>query len=442
VFASSGTSPAEVAAVGITNQRETSLLWDRETGRPVHKAIVWQCRRTAEICAQLKAEGLERVFRDRTGLVLDPYFSGTKVRWMLENVPGLRQRAESGEIAFGTVDAFLLWRLTAGKVHGTDVSNASRTLLLNVRTLDWDPELLQYLGVPFEVLPQVLDTSAVYGVTKDVDGLPDDVPIASLVGDQQAALFGQGAFDPGQAKCTYGTGAFLLLNTGGAPVASTHGLLTTVAWRVGNRPTYALEGSSFIAGAAVQWLRDELRVIAKSSEIEELARSVPDAGGCVFVPALVGLGAPHWDPAVRGALLGVTRGTGRGHLARAVLDGIAFQIVDLVRAMESDAGRPLGDLRVDGGATANDLLLQRQADLLGVPVRRPQMTETTSLGAALLAGLAVGFWTDLQALREAIAVERTFSPGIGKEARERELTAWQAAIAAVRTMARQGEPAR
>jgi glycerol kinase len=436
VLAAAKAEPREIAAIGITNQRETSLLWDRESGKPVHNAIVWQCRRTAALCDQLKQAGLEREFRDRTGLVLDPYFSGTKVRWMLENVPGLRQKAEAGEIAFGTVDAFLLWRLTGGKVHGTDVSNASRTLMLNLRTLDWDPELLRYLGIPFEVLPQVLDTSAVYGVTSGVDGLPDEIPIAAVVGDQQAALFGQGAFDPGQAKCTYGTGAFLLLNTGDQPVPSTHGLLTTIAWRLGGRTTYALEGSSFIAGAAVQWLRDELKVIGASSEVEALARTVADAGGCVFVPALAGLGAPYWDPDARGALLGISRGTNRGHLARAVLDGIALQIVDLVQAMQADAKRPLADLRVDGGATANDLLMQRQADLLGVPVRRPQMAETTSLGAALLAGLAVGFWTDLAALRETIAVERSFAPAIGQPERERDLGAWRAAVAAVRTMAR------
>jgi glycerol kinase len=436
VLSGSGVSPKEIAAIGITNQRETSLLWDRETGKPVHNAIVWQCRRTADLCTQLKNEGLEQEFRSRTGLVLDPYFSGTKVRWMLENVRGLRQRAESGEIAFGTVDAFLLWRLTGGKVHGTDVSNASRTLMLNLRTLDWDPELLGHLGIPFEVLPQVLDSSSVYGVTSGVDGLPDEIPIASLIGDQQAALFGQGAFDAGQAKCTYGTGAFLLLNTGEAPVPSSHGLLTTVGWRIHGKTTYALEGSSFIAGAAVQWLRDELKIIAKSEEVEELAKTVPDAGGCVFVPALAGLGAPHWDPEARGAFLGISRGTNRGHLARAVLDGIALQIVDLVQAMEADAKRPLGDLRVDGGATANDLLMQRQADLLGVPVVRPRMAETTSLGAALLAGLAVEFWTDLTALREAIAVERTFAPGLGAAERDRERWAWRAAVGAVRAMAK------
>jgi len=442
VFERSGRTAREVAAIGITNQRETTVLWEREGGRPVHPAIVWQCRRTAEICAQLRQEGLEREFRDRTGLVLDPYFSGTKVRWLLEHVRGLRPRAEAGEIAFGTIDSFLLWRLTGGRVHGTDVSNASRTLLLNLHTLDWDPELCRYLGVPLDVLPQVLDTSAVLGTTRGVDGLPDDIPIGALVGDQQSALFGQAAFDPGQAKCTYGTGAFLLLNTGDRPMPSTHGLLTTVAWRIQGRATYALEGSSFIAGAAVQWLRDELKVIERSAEVEALARTVPDAGGCVFVPALAGLGAPHWDPGARGALLGLSRGTNRGHLARAVLDGIAFQIVDLVRATEADARRTLPDLRVDGGATVNDLLLQRQADLLGVPVLRPRMAETTSLGAALLAGLAVGVWSDLAALRQVVAVERTFRPELGAAERERELARWRSAVAAVRTMARGSEERR
>ncbi|MDI7269710.1 MAG: glycerol kinase GlpK, partial [Myxococcota bacterium] len=292
-----GARPDDIAAIGIANQRETTVLWDRETGRPVHNAIVWQCRRTADLCAQLRSEGLDRLFRDRTGLVVDPYFSGTKIRWLLENVPGLRPRAESGEIAFGTIDSFLLWRLTGGAVHGTDPSNASRTLMLSLRTLDWDPDLLGFLGVPGDVLPQILDSSAVHGTTRGVDGLPDDLPIASLIGDQQAALFGQTAFDAGQAKCTYGTGAFLLLNTGDSPVPSTRGLLTTVAWRFGGRTTFALEGAAFIAGAAVQWLRDEMKLIERSADVEDLARSAPDAGGCVFVPAFVGLGAPHWDPA-------------------------------------------------------------------------------------------------------------------------------------------------
>lgn len=431
-----GAKAADIAAVGITNQRETVVLWDRETGRPVHNAVVWQCRRTADICAQLKAEGLERIFRERTGLVIDPYFSGTKVRWLLENVPGLRRRAEAGEIAFGTIDTYLLWRLTGGEVHGTDLSNASRTLMLSLKTLDWDPELLGYLGVPADVLPQILDSSAVYGTTRGVDGLADDIPVASLIGDQQSALFGQAAFDAGQAKCTYGTGAFLLMNTGDTPMPSAHGLLSTVAWRIGNRVSYAIEGSSFIAGAAVQWLRDELKFIGGSAEVEALARSVPDAGGCAFVPAFVGLGAPHWDPAARGALLGLSRGTGRGHIARAVLEGIACQIADLVNAVQSDAKRTMPELRVDGGAAANDLLMQRQADLLGIPVARPRMTETTSLGAALLAGLAVGFWSGLDDLRAAVTIERRFDPAIGDAERREALAAWHRAIAAVRLMAK------
>ena len=357
--------PTQIAAIGITNQRETTVLWERATGRAVGKAIVWQDRRTAEICAKLKADGHEAEVRRSTGLVLDPYFSGTKVAWMLDHTPGLRARAEKGEICFGTVDSYLVWRLSGGRAHVTDVSNASRTLLFDLHSLAWSDALLARFDVPRQMLPDVRASSEIYAETKDVPGLPDRIPIAGIAGDQQAALFGQACFELGEAKCTYGTGAFLLLNTGARPVASANGLLTTVGWKIGDEVTYALEGSTFIAGAMVQWLRDGLGIIQSASEIESLARSVPDSGGVVVVPALAGLGAPHWRPEARGLISGLTRGTTKAHLARAVLEGIALQIVDLLGAMQKDSGLPLRALKVDGGAAANDLLMQYQADLLG-----------------------------------------------------------------------------
>lgn len=429
-MAAAGVDPKDCAAVGITNQRETTILWDRATGAPRHNAIVWQCRRTAPFCDELKAGGLEPMFRDRTGLVLDPYFSGTKIRWMLDNVPGLRADAEAGRVAFGTVDCLLVWRLTGGVTHATDVSNASRTLLLNLSTLDWDPELCAALGVPMAVLPKVVPSSGILGVTKGIDFLPDGVPVAGIAGDQQSALFGQTCFAPGQSKCTYGTGAFLLLNTGSTAVPSRSGLLTTVAWKVDGKAAYALEGSAFIAGAAVQWLRDGLGFFARAAEIETLAASVPDAGGVVFVPALAGLGAPYWRPEARGAFFGLTRGTTRAHVARAVLEGIGFEVADLIEAMGRDTGIPVAELRVDGGACANDLLMQFQSDILGVPVIRPRNVDTTAMGAAMLAGLGVGLWSQADLARMA-ATDRQFQPTLDAQGRARRLVEYRTAVARV-----------
>jgi glycerol kinase len=402
---------ADLAAIGIANQRETTLLWDRATGRPVAPAIVWQDRRTAGLCAHLKARSLEPFFRRRTGLLLDPYFSGTKLAWLLDRVPGARRRAGRGELAFGTVDTWLLWQLTGGRVHATDVSNASRTLLLNLRTGEWDDDLLRALRIPREVLPVVRASSEVYG---EVTGIPalQGVPVAGVAGDQQAALFGQACFRPGMAKNTYGTGCFLLLHTGGKPVASRHQLLTTIAWRLGaSAPLeYALEGSVFIGGAVVQWLRDGLGLIARSADIEALAARAPDNGGVYLVPAFTGLGAPHWDASARGTITGLTRGTTAAHLARAALESIAYQSADLLAAMEADAKLKLRELRVDGGATVNGALMQFQSDLLRVPVVRPHTRETTALGAAYLAGLAVGFWRDRDEIARLWRAGRTFRP--------------------------------
>jgi glycerol kinase len=419
-----------IAAIGITNQRETTLLWDRATGKPVHNAIVWQDRRTADFCAQLKAAGHEARVREVTGLTIDPYFSGTKLRWMLDRDPALRARAGKGELAFGTVDSYLLWRLTGGALHATDVTNASRTLLFDLRGLDWSAEMLALFGVPAEVLPKAVSSSEVYGTTRGVPGLPDGVPIAGVAGDQQSALFGQACFDPGDAKCTYGTGAFILMNTGTWPVASKSGLLTTVAWRIGQGElAYALEGSAFIAGAAVQWLRDGLGFFTSAAEVEELARSVPDSGGVVVVPAFVGLGAPHWRPDARGVITGLTRGTTRSHIARATLEGIALQNVDILRAMERDAGRPLTVLKVDGGAAANDLLMQFQSDVLGVEIARPEMVETTALGAAFLAGLGAGVWKSKDEIRRTWREQRRFKPTADRASVEAHLARWNAAVA-------------
>ncbi|MBX3737612.1 MAG: glycerol kinase GlpK [Candidatus Didemnitutus sp.] len=398
-----------IAAIGLTNQRETTLLWDRRTGRPLHRAIVWQDRRTADACEKLKRAGLEPLFRRKTGLLLDPYFSGTKLAWLLDHLPGTRRRAERGELAFGTVDTWLLWRLTGGAVHATDASNASRTLLFNLRTGAWDDELLKILRIPREVLPEVRDSSGAFGEVTAVPALRG-VPITGIAGDQQAALFGQACFRPGMAKNTYGTGCFLLLHTGDRPVVSKNKLLTTVAWRLDGRLEYALEGSVFIGGAVVQWLRDGLGLIARSVDIEKLAARVPDNGGVYLVPAFAGLGAPHWDAAARGAIVGLTRGSNAGHVARAALESIAYQSADLLAAMRADCGRPLRQLRVDGGATVNDALMQFQADLLRVPVVRPRTTETTALGAAYLAGLAVGFWKNRTEIAALWSREREFRP--------------------------------
>jgi glycerol kinase len=423
-----GASGKDVAAVGITNQRETVALWNRRTGRPVHRAIVWQDRRTSDACERLKGAGKEPWVRERTGLVLDPYFSATKIAWLLEHVKGLRARAEQGEVAFGTIDTFLTWRLTGGAAHVTDPSNASRTLLMNLQTLNWDPELLDLFGVPAAVLPRIRTSSEVYGTTRGVGALPDGIPVSGIAGDQQAALFGQACFAPGEAKCTYGTGAFVLVNTGPVPRASRHGLLTTVAWSLPGEVCYALEGSAFIAGAAVQWLRDGLGLIRSASEIEPLARSVKDSGGVVFVPALAGLGAPYWRPRARGLISGIDRGTRAAHLARATLEGIALEIHDLVAAMQAESGEAIPVFKVDGGATANDLLMQIQADVLGVEVVRPRMVETTALGAAFLAGLAVGFWTSKDEIRRAWRTDRRFSPRMRPAARAELLERWRAAV--------------
>jgi glycerol kinase len=418
----------DVAAVGITNQRETTIVWDRATSAPIHPAIVWQCRRTARACDRLRAAGHEATVRQRTGLVLDAYFSGTKIAWILDTVPDARRRAARGQLAFGTVDSWLVWKLTRGRVHATDVSNASRTLCLNIATVEWDDTMCALLGVPREVLPELVDSSATIGETAELGWLPAGVPIAGLAGDQQAALFGQACFSPGSAKNTYGTGCFALLNTGERAVMSSHGLLTTIAWRIDGRTTYALEGAVFVAGAAVQWLRDGLGIIANAAESETLARSVSDTGGVYFVPAFVGLGAPYWDQHARGAIVGLTRGTTRGHLARAALEAIAFQSRDVLDAMAADAKASVGRLRVDGGAAANDFLCQFQADLLDTTVDRPSVIETTGLGAAYLAGLGAGLWRSLEAVAAQHAVERTFTPSMRAAERAERYEQWKRAV--------------
>ncbi len=417
----------DIAAIGLTNQRETTLLWERRSGRPLHRALVWQDRRTADFCARLKRRGLEPLFRRKTGLLLDPYFSGTKLAWLLDHIPDARRRAARGELAFGTVDTWLLWQLTGGRVHATDVSNASRTLLLNLRTGDWDDELLRLLRIPREVLPEVRTNSEIFGEVTTVPALRG-VPIAGMAGDQQAALFGQACWSPGMAKNTYGTGCFLLLHTGEKPVVSRHHLLTTIAWRIGAKTEYALEGSVFIGGAVVQWLRDGLGLVTRSDEIEKLAASVPDNGGVYLVPAFAGLGAPHWDAAARGTISGLTRGSTAGHIARAALESIACQSADLIGAMQADAKLRLRELRVDGGATVNNTLLQFQADLLRVPVVRPRTTETTALGAAYLAGLAVGFWPDRAAISNLWSAERTFQPKARPSAMKALQAGWHRAV--------------
>ncbi len=428
LLAATGTSTGQIQAIGITNQRETTLLWERKSGRPVANAIVWQCRRTAEICQRLKARGIEERYRRQTGLVLDPYFSGTKLAWLLEESAEAKSRAEAGRLAFGTIDSFLVWRLTGGKSHVTDVSNASRTLLMDLQTLAWEDALLEPLGVPRSILPEITSSSQLYGKTTGLDFLPDGIPIAGMAGDQQAALFGQACFNPGQSKCTYGTGAFILENIGPAPLPSRHGLLTTVAWQIGGQTSYALEGSAFIAGAAVQWLRDGIGLIESSAAVEALARQVPDSGGVVFIPALTGLGAPHWRSDARGQITGLTRGTKAAHLARATLEGIALQIYDLVMAMTDDRGEPGSILKVDGGAAGNNLLMQMQADLINRPVSRSETVETTALGAAMLAGLATGFWNDMQELAANWREERCFAPQADNTWRETLLEQWRAAI--------------
>jgi glycerol kinase len=418
----------EVAAVGITNQRETTLLWERATGAPVHRAIVWQDRRTAPLCDRLRAEGHEPRARERTGLVLDAYFSGTKLRWLLDHVAEAARRAERGELAFGTVDSWLLWKLTGGRVHATDPSNASRTLCLNLRAVDWDDEMLKLLGLPRAVLPVVLPSSGVFGETVDLDWLPRGIPVAGIAGDQQAALFGQACHAPGQAKNTYGTGCFVLLNTGLVPVASTRGLVSTIAWRLGAATSYALEGSVFIAGATLQWLRDGLGIIGQAAESEALAASVPDTGGVYFVPAFVGLGAPYWDMYARGTIVGLTRGTTRAHLVRAALEAIAYQSRDVLDVMTAEARLSLPALRVDGLAATNDFLCQFQADILGVTVERPTIVDTTALGAAYLAGLGVGLWRSLGEVGAHCTIERRFTPAMDERTRATHYEGWRRAV--------------
>ena len=404
-----GINGLNIAGIGITNQRETTIVWDAETGEPVYNAIVWQDRRTSEYCDSLKAQGLTDMIRKKTGLIIDAYFSGTKIRWILENVPGAREKAEKGQLRFGTVDTWLIWNLTRGEVHVTDVTNASRTLLFNIHTLEWDSEMLEFLGIPASMMPEVKSSSEVYGHTKTTM-FAHEVPIAGIAGDQQAALFGQMCTEPGAVKNTYGTGCFLLMNTGEKPIESKNNLLTTIAWKVGGKVNYALEGSIFVAGSVVQWLRDGLGIIRSSSDIEALAASVPDNGGVYFVPALTGLGAPYWDQYAKGSINGITRGTTAAHIARAALEGIAFQTMDIVEAMRCDSGVELCELKVDGGASRNNLLMQFQSDVLGCKVIRPQITETTALGAAFLAGLAVGYWSSIDEIKNIWAVERQFTP--------------------------------
>jgi glycerol kinase len=425
-LASARAPASEIAAVGIANQRETTILWERASGRPVHRAIVWQCRRTAPFCERLKADGTEQEFREKTGLVLDPYFSGTKIRWLLDAIPGAHERAERGELCFGTVDSWLLWRLSDGAVHATDPSNASRTLCFNIGTLGWDGPLCARLGVPMTILPRVLPSAGVFAETAE-GALPAGIPVAGIAGDQQAALFGQACVEPGMAKNTYGTGCFALLNTGPTPVTSTRGLVTTVAWTIDRQTSYALEGSVFVAGAAVQWLRDGLGIIGTAAETQALAESVPDAGGVYLVPAFVGLGAPYWDPYARGTLIGLTRGTTRAHLARAALEAIAYQSRDVLDTMAQDASTAIRQLRVDGGAAANDFLCQFQADILGVEVLRPSVTETTGLGAAYLAGVGAGLWkTDELAERWKLA--RKFTPTLESGTRDAAYAGWRRAV--------------
>ena len=419
----------EIAGIGITNQRETTVLWDKETGRPVHKAIVWQCRRTAGYCDELKKLGMAEFFRSKTGLVLDAYFSATKLRWLLDNVIGARERAEKGEVLFGTVDSWIIWKLTGGKVHVTDYSNASRTMLFNIHTLKWDEEILRVLKIPQQILPEVKPSSHVYGYT-DSKLFGREVPIAGAGGDQQCALFGQTCFERGEVKNTYGTGGFMLMNTGTSPVNSHNGLVTTIAWGVDDKVEYALEGSIFVAGAAVQWLRDELGLIRDAAESEVLAKSVPDANGCYVVPAFVGLGAPYWDQYARGAIVGLTRGVNRNHIVRATLESIAYQVNDVLTAMQEDSGMPITSLRVDGGACDNDFLMQFQADILNTSVVRPYCIETTAMGAAYLAGLAVGYWRSKEEILANHVIAAEFKPQMGQAKRESLLQGWHNAVKA------------
>jgi len=422
-------SPEDIAAIGITNQRETTIVWDKITGKPVYNAIVWQCRRTTDYCEKLMKEGKEELIRNKTGLIIDPYFSGTKLRWILENVNGVRENAEKGKYIFGTIDTFLVYRLTNGKAHVTDVSNGSRTLLMNIHNLQWDDELLSLFNIPREMLPSIEPSSKIYGYTENLDFLPDGIPVAGIAGDQQAALFGQLCFATGEAKCTYGTGSFTLMNTGTKPVSSRYGLLTTVAWKLeGEDAYYALEGSAFIAGAAVQWLRDGLGLIKTAPEIEELAQKVEDSGGVIFVPALTGLGAPHWIPNARGIITGLNRGITAAHIARATLEGIALQNYEIIKAMEDDLGDNLKQLKVDGGASADNLLMQMQSDFLQSEIVRPKIIETTGLGAGLLAGLAVKMWDSKESVKSVWKEDKIFAPKMDMTLVEQKILKWKEAV--------------
>ena len=422
-----GVTARDIAAIGITNQRETVIVWDKYTGEPVYHAIVWQCRRTSEYCDSLKAKGLTDLFRQKTGLVIDAYFSATKIRWILENVPGARQRAEQGDLLFGTVETWLIWKLTKGEVHVTDYSNASRTMLFNINTLEWDEEILNELNIPRCMLPEVKPSSCIYGRT-DASYLGGSIPIAGAAGDQQAALFGQTCFGAGEAKNTYGTGCFLLMNTGEKPVFSRNGLVTTIAWGLDGKVTYALEGSIFVAGASVQWLRDEMRLIDSAQDSEYMAKKVKDTNGCYVVPAFTGLGAPHWDQYARGTIVGITRGVNKYHIIRATLESIVYQVNDVLEAMKADAGIELAALKVDGGASANDFLMQTQADIINAPVKRPGCVETTAMGAAYLAGLAVGYWKDKEEVKKNWAVDQVFYPEITEEERKTRIKGWNKAV--------------
>lgn len=416
-----------IEAIGITNQRETTIVWDRDTDEPVYNAIVWQDRRTSEYCDKVKADGMTDRIREKTGLIIDAYFSATKIKWILDNVPGARKRAEEGKLLFGTVDSWLVWRLTRGEVHVTDVTNASRTMLFNIHTLDWDQELLDYFDIPRSMLPTVKSSSEVYGHTTTTL-FAHNVPIAGIAGDQQSALFGQMCVEPGSVKNTYGTGCFLLMNSGTTPILSKNRLITTIAWKIGDVVNYALEGSIFVGGSVVQWLRDNLHCISSSSEVEKLAESVPDTDGLYFVPALTGMGAPYWDPSARGVISGISRGTTTAHIARAALEGIAFQTYDIVKAMERDAGIPIRNLKVDGGASRNNLLMQFQSDVLSTQVLRPRVTETTALGAAYLAGLAVGYWDSIAAIQQQWQLDAEFKPVMPKDEINRKINGWEEAV--------------
>lgn len=430
-------NPEEISGIGITNQRETTVIWDKETGKPIYPAIVWQCRRTTAICDELKARGLEPMFKKKTGLVVDAYFSGTKIKWILDKVPGAHKKSERGELLFGTMDTWLVWKLTQGQVHVTDYSNASRTLLYNIRELKWDEELLHELQVPESMLPEVKPSSYIYGKTSPRGFFGHEIPIAGIAGDQQAALFGQTCFEPGMAKNTYGTGCFMLMNTGNKVIESQSGLLTTIAWGIDGYVSYALEGSIFIAGAVIQWIRDELKLIETTSDSEYFASKVPDNGGVYVVPAFTGLGAPHWDMRARGAIFGLTRGSGKNHIIRAALESMAYQTKDVLTAMEADSGIKLKLLKVDGGAVANNLLMQFQADILGVQVERPKCIETTALGAAYLAGLAIGFWPDTEELIYRYQIDRQFKPQMPDEEREKFYLGWQKAVDRVKDWERE-----